>query len=136
MFEEVSTAINSLSADSPKDPFRAVATVVNHLSKSQIHTGIYRGLFPKKNYPRVAGIYGLFDMGELVYIGQTRDLVRRLTDHINCPPRNSGLVKPFDHVAFFSVPVGSLIRIEERLIWLFPTRANGGTTKKIKKLSL
>ena len=60
---------------------------------------------------KLAGIYFLFQDGELKYIGKTTDVYRRLKDHIH--------TKKFNRVLFFEIkcPTPSLLtKVEQSLI--------------------
>jgi hypothetical protein len=70
---------------------------------------------------RRRGIYFLLKSGEVVYIGKTEDVTRRLGDHIN--------VKNFDQAFFAPVDSGDLSLFELAMIRIFQPALNAPRDK-------
>ena len=51
-------------------------------------------------YKPPAGIYMLYDKNELVYIGETNDIYRRISEHANGRRKPGQQIKEFDHWAY------------------------------------
>ena len=61
----------------------------------------------------ICGVYFLFDGDEMVYIGQSRDILLRLRVH------EADATKPFDRWAYVDVPEKDLMDVEARYIRMF-----------------
>lgn len=81
--------------------------------------------------PRICGVYFLLLQDEIVYIGQSRDIVARINTHID------EQTKQFDRVLYLPCPAGLLDHYEKRLISLMRPRYNGvGPGKRMGAASL
>ena len=67
---------------------------------------------------KVSGIYFLIDRGEIVYIGQSTDLQKRISHHVFSEK------KRFSHYFTIPVPEEDLDRVEADYIWKFTPRYN------------
>jgi hypothetical protein len=68
--------------------------------------------------PRICGVYFLLLAEEVVYVGQSRNIVARIHQHID------DLVKDFDRVLYLPCPPGLLDYFESRLIKVMRPRYN------------
>lgn len=87
-------------------------------SESQLYDaeGILLRALPRR---KKCGIYFLIQGDEIIYIGQSRDCYRRLSEHENSPPRKS-----FDAYCVIEVSPGKLDEIEAAYIAKFQPRLN------------
>lgn len=79
-------------------------------------------------FPIVAGVYFLIDQGEVVYVGQSRNIYGRVADHLFDMDADGQKTKVFD--SFRYIAVGASIRdeIEQRCIAHFKPKFNGKRT--------
>jgi predicted GIY-YIG superfamily endonuclease len=88
-----------------------------------IHIGEF--LLEERRFPAV---YFLYHKGQVVYVGQSRNLTSRIGDHI------SQAVKRFDAVAFAPCPFNRLTAIERHYIRALAPKYNRcGAAKKAKE---
>lgn len=66
----------------------------------------------------ICGVYFLLRAGRIVYVGQSIDVMRRVSDHQKAPPCE------FDGVAFQNVAQPDLARVEAFFIWRFDPEGN------------
>jgi hypothetical protein len=132
MSQEVELALHQLGDESQGASKRAVATVLNHLSARRWPRKEFNKRYPPKERQRITGIYGLFRKDELIYIGESVNLMPRLYTHVTGSPDQQAITG-VTHLAYIeTAPEISLWLIEMRLIRTLAPRGNGRYAKPRK----
>jgi hypothetical protein len=74
----------------------------------------------------IRGIYFLVHFHEIVYVGQSTNIIGRILTHID------EATKKFNDVFFIPVPTGDLLKIESAYISSLNPKYNGGLKRKPK----
>jgi len=75
--------------------------------------------------PRVCGVYFLLFHGEIVYVGQSKDVVARVNQHVD------EHLKDFDRVLYIPCPTGLLDYYEKRLIAVLRPKYNNTVRRRM-----
>jgi len=81
--------------------------------------------------PNCAGVYGLFDVNELVYVGGTSTLAQRIAVHKSEPRYGGDTPKRFTHAAYFVLSPHQVDLVERRLIRKLQPKYNGKTGRQV-----
>lgn len=125
MSEEVGYGLTQLFCGI--EPSKGSAIVLNtwlKRIKPESEVDVY---FPTRDYKKFSGLYGLFDGGEVVYIGRSTNIIARIRSHfINKSAAQLKHRRPFDGAAFLAanLPVKDLDAMETRLIQDIRPRGN------------
>ena len=83
--------------------------------------------------PSEPGVYFLVQGDEVVYVGQSLNVMQRVATHVT--NRRNGDPIAFDSASWVSVPRSDLDDVESAFFWLLSPRHNGFPAPGLKRMS-